>query len=549
MTPRLLSVLALLALAASFGARPAAAQDTASLASKSIAHVHAIQNRVFAFAEGGASYSQLDLFGTPQVRTRTWPWNGGAEGAAAWGSSLLVRANYWISDSQRVARATSLRYAGTFRGGDSLIFRDPVDTTLPLADGARLTAVAVRDSAGTATAVLAFGRLGIAYTRLAGESGTATVDPLDSMVVFRAFPATSDTQRTLHTCRWNRLCRIDTLQGAGASSSRDSVIAVALDSAHADTTWLLIATDKGLRRGRFGGTYFPYVALPGIDSAGAAVRAVFAAPGNRLAWAFTGSRFFFSDDHGATWRVPPTLPGIYAPSSLVGYSPRRAPHAAFRGDTTFINFNLDRPGLVMFRRDTILANAGTGLGQVLLDTADGLDISRDESELTTLTVARGAGSTANQAILVAGSTNKGVFHRRVDQTGTAFENLNRLKVLKGGLTEVITYPSIYTGYRMVKQGNNLLQTTDPDVVRIGYRLGGDARVTITVYNYAMEKVREIVRNAPRRGGARSENIAEDVWDGLDASGRRVSVGTYYVLVESDKGDKGFGKVIVTRGRR
>jgi hypothetical protein len=189
------------------------------------------------------------------------------------------------------------------------------------------------------------------------------------------------------------------------------------------------------------------------------------------------------------------------------------------------------------------------LDQVLLDTADGLEISRDEGELTTLATARGVGAAAGQAVLVVGSTNKGVFHRRADQPGATFENLNRLKVLKGGLTEVITYPSIYTGYRMVKQGKDLILTSDPDVVRIGYRLGGDARVSITVYNYAMEKVREIVRNASRRGGARSENIAEDVWDGLDASGRRVSVGTYYVLVESDKGDKGFGKVIVTRGRR
>ncbi len=66
----------------------------------------------------------------------------------------------------------------------------------------------------------------------------------------------------------------------------------------------------------------------------------------------------------------------------------------------------------------------------------------------------------------------------------------------------------------------------------------------------MEKVRVIVRNAPRHGGvARSENQVEDQWDGKDSSGRFVSVGTYYILVESDKGEHGFGKAICVRGRQ
>ncbi|MCD6024542.1 MAG: hypothetical protein K0Q91_1458, partial [Fibrobacteria bacterium] len=59
-----------------------------------------------------------------------------------------------------------------------------------------------------------------------------------------------------------------------------------------------------------------------------------------------------------------------------------------------------------------------------------------------------------------------------------------------------------------------------------------------------------VRNAPRQGGiARSENIGEDRWDGRDSGGRLVSVGTYYVRVESDQGEAAFGKVICVRGRR
>jgi len=149
------------------------------------------------------------------------------------------------------------------------------------------------------------------------------------------------------------------------------------------------------------------------------------------------------------------------------------------------------------------------------------------------------GTNPAHAVLVSGSTLKGVFFRRLDRDED-FTNINRLKSLKGSLGEVITYPTLLTAARNCGDAH----------VRIGYRIKKDARVTITVYNYAMEKVRVIVKNAPRRGGiARSENIADDRWDGCDESGRFVSVGTYYILVASDQGEKAFGKAIVTRGRK
>lgn len=530
------AALAALGLAAS----PAFAQDSSSLASKSIAHVYTVQNRVFALSDDGRAYSYLDLFSTARVATGTWPWEGGAEGGASWSNSLMLRANYWISDSQRVARATSLRYAGNFRGGDSLVFRDPMDSagSSALADGARFTALAIRDtgSGQPARAVLGFGRLGIAYAELAPESSSSLFAAGDTVLAFFAFPTASDTAVELYACRWNRLCRVDTLSTPAATL--DSVTAIAIDSSHADSLWLLIATQKGLRRGLWGGTYFPYVTLPNIDASGTPVRSVFTSPTRSLAWAFTGTRFFFSDDHGATFRVPPTIAGITVPpSSLGGYSPDRPPHVAFYGDSSFINFNFDDPGLVVFRRDTILANEGTELKQVLLDAEDGLGISKGEGALTSLTVARGINPA--QAVLVTGSTLRGVFYRRLDRDED-FSNINRLKTLKGGLGEVITYPTLLTAAKNCGESH----------VRIGYRLKKDGRVTITVYNYAMEKVRVVVKNAPRRGGiARSESIAEDRWDGCDDSGRFASVGTYYILVESDKGEKAFGKALVTRGRK
>lgn len=522
---------------------PAAGQGSDPLASKHIANVYAVQNRVFAFSDDGTAHSRLDLFtDPPHVQTATgtnaWPWAGGAEGGAPWSESLLLRSNYWISDSQRVARVTSLRYAGTFRGGDSLVFRDPLSDTVPNVGGGRLTALAVRDSAGTFDAVLGFGRLGIATARLAPETGPASAtlfDTADTLVRFLAFPRDADTAVPFAACRWNSLCRVDTIPAGGP---RDSVTWIAVDSSHADSTWLLVATDRGLRRGLWGGTHFPYVALPGVP-AGEPVRSAWTHPSRAIAWAFTGGRMFFSDDHGATFRVPvPPGPGVTDPASLNGFSTARAPQATFAGDTTFVNVGLDRPGLLVFRRDTVLAGPGTGLDAILVDTADGLDISRDQQQLTALAVARLPNASA--AVLVAGSEAKGVFFRRLDDPSAPYVNINLLRAVRGSLGEVITYPTLLSEGRGCNE----------QYVRLGYRLKSDARVTITVYNPAMERVRVLVRNAPRRGGvARSENLAEDRWDGCDGNGRMVSVGTYYILVESDKGEKGFGKAIVTRGRR
>src|SRR5690606_17300354 len=114
-----------------------------------------------------------------------------------------------ISDTLRVARVTSLRWAGSFRGGDSVLFR--MDSGSNLADGATLSALAVRDSAATATAALGFGRLGVAYATLAPENTNRLFVEGDSILSFLAFPTDSDTALALYACRWNTLCEVDTL--------------------------------------------------------------------------------------------------------------------------------------------------------------------------------------------------------------------------------------------------------------------------------------------------------------------------------------------------
>jgi hypothetical protein len=512
---------------------PAGAQAPGNrLASKSIARVYAVQKTIFALAEGGREYSWLDLYETtgPKVQTFSWPWDGGAEAGVPWSrlsperQSVILYANYLhpTSDSLRIARAAAVFYgqAPNTSRSDSLIFPD---TGSSVANGAAFTAAALRAD----TVVFGFGRFGLAYAPLAPE--TASNIFAGNALTFRGFPAQNDTLVTLKTCLWNQLCRADSV--AVPAGGLDSVLAVAIDSASPDSVWMLVATSRGLRRGLWRGDVFPYVSLPGIsDSADVAVRSVFASPGRNLAWAFTSDFFFFSDDRGATWRVPA------GSASLTGYSLSLPPQVAFKGDTSFINFNMDSVGIAVFRRDTLLPQAGNGVGGLLINADDSLDIASGEGSLTGLAVAYDD----TRSMLVAGATLRGIYYRRLDLPGKTFSNLSSLKELKNALAEVITYPTVLIAGSV----------ESPVYSRIGYRLKKDGKVTITIYNYAMEKVRTVVKNRPRRGGVpRSESLAEDRWDGRDDNGRLVSVGLYYVLVESDKGEKSFGKVIAARGRR
>jgi hypothetical protein len=519
-------------------AQAAPARDR--IASKSISRVQAVDRVVFALDEDGRSFSWLNLFTSPEdVRTVEWPWYGPASTGAAWRQSMLLRASYDLSDSQRVVRIAAAPAAALVNEtplpirSDSLIFKD---TSLATANGGGLTAIAVKGD----TALLGFGRLGIAYTRLDTASGSGAIPTRDSLVTFFGLPGLDSNARALTTCRWNRACRSDTV--TIPFGGLDSVISVAIDASVPESTWILIATRKGIRRGAWKGTSFPYVQLPGIpDTAPEPARSVFASPTANRIWAFTQTKFFYSDDHGRTFRVPPQSPFTGVASSLfTGYSSSLAPQVAFSGDTSFINFNMTAAGAVgiaRFRRDTLLANtAGTGLDQVLINANDGLGISASDVSLTGITVARNG----NAAVLVTGTSLEGVFYRRLDLADPNFMNLTSRISLKNGLAEVITYPTLFEGPSSV----------DAPFVRIGYRLKKSGKVTITIYNYAMEKVKVIVRNAPRQGGIpRSENIGEDRWDGRDSGGRLVSVGTYYVRVESDQGEAAFGKIICVRGRR
>jgi hypothetical protein len=501
------------------------------LISKSISHVLADNDGFWAFRGDGFAFSRIDPFKEPlDIRNGTLPFNGGVRGGVGRKSSAVLFYGYGISDSLTVGGVASLGQDGKTTQ-DTVVFYRPAGQNKGVTAGVELSALGLWHD----TLILGGGYAGFALAK-AKPDGQGALDA-DSLF-FRALPEGEDTAVSSVRCALNQRCAVSALAAiAEKIGFPDSVAAVAVDSS-ADSVWLLLGTHTGLRRGLLSGNTFAPVSLP-TKTPGAPIRIerLHVDAARSILWAFSGSEYFFSGDHGRSFHKAPRPAGVAsAPDSLTGFNP--LPEAVNLGDTTFINFNLDNPGLVLFRKDTVLANKGTGdFADLLFDEADGLVIRREQGGLTDLAAVSKGGLT----VLAAGSTGTGLYLRRAG--GSAAEswiNVNSLKTLKGGLEEVITFPTLFSG--TARDGS-------PEYVKLGYRLKKDAKVTITVYNYAMEKVKTLVKNAPRKGGgSRSELSSEDRWDGKDASGRHVSVGVYYILVESDKGDKGWGKAIAVHGR-
>ncbi|MDB5102640.1 MAG: hypothetical protein JWP91_329 [Fibrobacteres bacterium] len=501
------------------------------LISKTISHVLADQDGFWAFAGDGLHFSRIDPFKEPlDIRNGSLPFKAGIRGGVGRKASALV-----FFDN-RSADTTFAGIAALGQDGkspmDSILFVRPAGQNKAVTVGVEFSALALWHD----TVVVGGGNAGFALAKAKPEGQGALGG--DSLI-FRALPEDEDTAIAALRCAIGKACLVSPIaEVADKIGFPDSVAALAVDSASGDSVWLLIGTHTGLRRGLLSGRAFPEISLPTAKPGSPIhIERIHADAARNILWVFSGSEYFFSGDHGRTFHTVPRIAGIVSsPDSLTGFSP--VPEAANIDDTTFINFNLDNPGLVAFRKDTVLANRGTGdFADLILDAADSLPIQRGQGRLTDIAVVRKGGRTA----LMAGSTSKGLFLRKTGgSNGGAWANVNSLKELKGGLEEVITFPTLFSG--TAPDGS-------PEFVNLGYRLKKDGKVTITVYNYAMEKVKTIVKNARRTGGGnRSENPAEDRWDGKDASGRHVSVGTYYILIQTDKGEKGWGKAIAVHGR-
>ncbi len=504
------------------------AQDEA-LVSKSVRTLLGSGRHLFAFGDSGTAYSQIDVFADPpDLRNGRWLFRSGVQGGIPWKDGLIVRGLARTSDTTQLAGIGYLEPGG-FSRGDTLSFFHRKSQANRVNEGAGLGGLAIDGN----TLAVAAGRLGLAYATLTNEPADGPLS--DDSLSFWAFPEGEDGGVSFLRCELGSRCAVDSLSGlAKAAGEPDSLTDAVVTRNSSDTTWLLLGTQRGLRRGVFGGTEFPPVSLPGIADTAEVPITRLLARGARV-FAFTGNRFFVSSDAGATFTVAAAEDGMATdPARINGYA--ETPDGAFSGDSLWVNFHLDRPGLMLFRRDTLLRNEGAGeIADALIDAEDSLDIVRGQGRLTQVaTVASG-----NRSAVAVGTTGKGLFYRLLPSSSQAWTGLNRLRSLEGSLGEIITYPTLLTGQ---------LVDGEPEVMRIGYRLKKDARVTITVFNYAMEKVKVLVRNGRRRGGVRSEDPSQDFWDGRDASGRRVSVGPYYILVETDGGEKGWGKGLVVRGR-
>ncbi len=86
-----------------------------------------------------------------------------------------------------------------------------------------------------------------------------------------------------------------------------------------------------------------------------------------------------------------------------------------------------------------------------------------------------------------------------------------------------------------------------------YSLAEDASVSIDIFDYNMDFVCRITDKEPRRSGStsssgQSTDRSRDSWDGsrYNRGGETVSPGLYYFRITTDKGEQGFGKIIVAK---
>ncbi|MEK6565888.1 MAG: hypothetical protein AABZ41_04180, partial [Bacteroidota bacterium] len=81
---------------------------------------------------------------------------------------------------------------------------------------------------------------------------------------------------------------------------------------------------------------------------------------------------------------------------------------------------------------------------------------------------------------------------------------------------------------------------DDEVVRIHYSLTASSSVTIRIFDFAMQPVKTLLQNAPRLPGREYDEI----WDGKDDFGRRVSNGVFFYRLEDGASEALWGKMFV-----
>jgi photosystem II stability/assembly factor-like uncharacterized protein len=81
---------------------------------------------------------------------------------------------------------------------------------------------------------------------------------------------------------------------------------------------------------------------------------------------------------------------------------------------------------------------------------------------------------------------------------------------------------------------------EPEGVRIRFALAGEGKVSLTIFNFAEEPVRHLLRGERFPAGTESYTV----WDGRDDRDRLVANGAYHYRVWSDIGPGAWGKILV-----
>ncbi|MFC1541133.1 hypothetical protein ACFL50_01645 [Candidatus Latescibacterota bacterium] len=84
------------------------------------------------------------------------------------------------------------------------------------------------------------------------------------------------------------------------------------------------------------------------------------------------------------------------------------------------------------------------------------------------------------------------------------------------------------------------QHKDYSRTRIQYAIENDARVTIKIYSYSGNLIKELIDNEDRSGG----RDYQEVWDGTDGTNSIVPNGVYFYIINTNKGDSARGKIMV-----
>jgi hypothetical protein len=128
---------------------------------------------------------------------------------------------------------------------------------------------------------------------------------------------------------------------------------------------------------------------------------------------------------------------------------------------------------------------------------------------------------------------------------TPFVYVRRDRKINSGLKETYAVPGI------LSSGASGSPASSQAV--FAYSLSKASDVTINIYDWNMNLVKNIISNRHREAGkddplgnGRSTNRREDSWDGTNSAGKRVAVGVYYFKIFAKSGERSFGKIIVAK---